>query len=155
MSELDSDESLGLSDDEDEGLEEAYAARKVAERLKALAAGGKGSKDKKRKAEGEADEEEEEEEEVVAGGSDSGDESELEIEKLMHDSLLPKAIYKEVPLTAKEVTKAKAKATKAKVEKNETPEQRDARTVFIGNVPVDCSTSRVSLMNLRGLSIGV
>lgn len=135
-----------MSDDEDEGIEEAYAARKVAERLKALASGEKSGKDKKRKAEDE--DEDEEDEEVASGGEgESGDESELEIEKLMHDSVLPKAIYKEVPLTPKEITKAKAKATKAKAVSTETPEQRDARTVFIGNVPIDCSTSRVSLVS--------
>lgn len=61
----------------------------------------------------------------------------------MHESLLPKAIYKEVKATAKDLKKAKV--VKARAESTETPEERDARTIFLGNVPVGCSTSVVSL----------
>lgn len=142
LSEADSDESLGLpSDDEDDdGVEQAYAAKAVAARLKALAAGGK-----KRKAEDEIEEEEasaEEEGAEESGDSESEPEELLDIERLMHESLLPKAIYKEVPATAKDVKKAEK--AKKKAVSTETPEERDARTIFIGNVPVECSTSRVS-----------
>lgn len=153
LSSLDSNESLGLSDDEDEGIEEAYAAKKVAERLKALAAGGKADKGKKRKAEEDVDEEDDDEEaseSEAESGADSEDdeadeEEELDIDNLQHESVhLPKAIYKEVKATPAEVKKMQKKA-KAINDDDETPEQRDARTVFIGNVPVECSTSRVRL----------
>jgi len=144
LSEADSDESLGLpSDDEDDdGVEEAYAAKLVAARLKALAAGGK-----KRKAEDDieedSDEEEKEQDEEAEESGDSGSEEELlDMDRFMHESLLPKAIYKEVPATAKDVKKAEK--AKKKAHSTETPEERDARTIFIGNVPVECSTSRVS-----------
>lgn len=148
LSEADSNESLGLpSDDEDDddGVEEAYAAKLVAARLKALAAGGK-----KRKAEEEIDEDAEEEQadEEQDGAEESGDSEEeeiLDIDHLMHGTLLPKTIYKEVPATAKDVKKAEK--AKKKAHADESPEQRDARTIFIGNVPVECSTSKVSLLH--------
>jgi nucleolar protein 12 len=117
-------------EDDDDGVEEAYAAKRVASRLKSLAQGGK-------QVEEDSDEEEDEEED---------EESELDIENLMHESLMPKmkkmkmskADEVKVPTLAKPVKKPKIIST-------DTPEERDARTIFIGNVPVECSTSRVSI----------
>lgn len=135
LSEADSNESLGLlsdeDDEDDDGVEEAYAARAVATRLKALAEGGKS------KSKGEESEEESEFE------SDGDDDQELDIDNLMHESLLPKALYKEVPATAKDIKKMKETEKKARAKNEESPEERDARTIFIGNVPVGCSTSVV------------
>lgn len=106
--------------------------------MKALAAGGK-----KRKAEDDIEEDDEAEEDDGAeeSGDSEGEEELLDIDRLMHESLLPKAIYKEVAATAKDVKKAEK--AKKKTASTETPEERDARTIFIGNVPVECSTSRV------------
>lgn len=142
LSEADSDESLGLEDasDDDDGVEQAYAAKQVAARLKAMAEGVKG---KKRKAEVDVSDEgsdvDGEGEEDSASGGDDDDDELLDIDNLVHESLLPKAIYKEVAATPKEIKKAK----KERIVSTETPEERDARTIFLGNVPVDCSTSRV------------
>ena len=135
LSEADSDEVLDLpsDSDDDDGVEEAYAAKQAATRLKALAEGGKS---KKRKA-GDSEEEEEEGEEE----EQSGDESELDLDNLVHESLLPKALYKEVAATPKDLKKAKAARIKAA--STETPAERDVRTLFLGHVPVSCSTSRV------------
>lgn len=141
LSEADSNESLELEDDSDndDGVEEAYAAQQVATRLKALAAGAK-------IAEPESGDEIEQDEEDL-----SEEESELDIENLMHESVMPKLKKSKgaeggslVPISAK-------KAKKIKVVSTDTPEERDARTIFLGNVPVDCSTSRVRLPLTRSL----
>ncbi|KAL8292608.1 hypothetical protein RQP46_001220 [Phenoliferia psychrophenolica] len=138
LSEADSNESLDLPEDsdDDDGVEEAYAAKQVAARLKAMA---QGTKVLKRKAEDDVSDASEGEGEDESAG-ESEDEQELDIDNLLHESLLPKAIYKEVPATAKDIKKAKVE--KARAASTETPEERDARTIFLGNVPVDCSTSR-------------
>lgn len=127
LSEADSNESLDLPSDseDDDGVEEAYAAKQAASRLKSVAQGHEPASDSE-------DEEDDEEEDL------------LDIENLMHESILPKAkkvkISTEgsvkVPTLARPVKKPKAIST-------DTPEERDARTIFVGNVPVDCSTSRV------------
>ncbi|KAK4697858.1 hypothetical protein P7C70_g8149, partial [Phenoliferia sp. Uapishka_3] len=141
LSEADSNESLDLPEDsdDDDGVEEAYAAKQVAARLKAMAAGAKPNK---RKADEQASEGDSEDEEVGEDESagESEDEELLDIDNLVHETLLPKSIYKEVPATAKDIKKAKAE--KARAASTETPEERDARTIFLGNVPVECSTSR-------------
>lgn len=127
----------------------------VANRLKLLAEGnkasivtGKGVSGKKRKAlnQGSSDEsgsdsdDEEDEQEI----EDSDEEEELDIDNLMHESLLPKVIYKQVKATPSQIKKEKL--VKARIESTETPEERDSRTIFLGNVPVGCSTSVVSLV---------
>ncbi|GAA5963082.1 hypothetical protein JCM3765_001762 [Sporobolomyces pararoseus] len=137
LSAVDSDASLEMpsSDAEEEegedGLEEAYAAKLVAQRLKAEA---EGQKNKKRKAEEELDEEEDEEE------NDSEDEGPLDINDLISDSLGGKPLNVEKK-SKKEKAVDPKKAEKAKKRAEESPDERDARTIFIGNVPSDCSTS--------------
>lgn len=133
LSEADSDESLDLPSDSDDdaGVEEAYAAAKAASRLKSIAQGGK------QPAPGE--------DEDSYAEAESGSESELDIDNLIHETLLPKAkkIKTSVIAPVKVPTLAKP-VRKVKLISNNTPEERDARTIFIGNVPVECSTSRVS-----------
>lgn len=135
LSEAESGASLGLpsdSEDDEGGVEEAYEARMVAERLK----GG----NKKRKA-GDAPSDDEE----ASDDSEDDDDDELDLDNLVHESLLPKTIFKEVKATPKDLKKAAAERNKAaKAMTGETPEERDLRTIFLGNVPVACSTSRVS-----------
>lgn len=139
LSEAESGASLGLpsdSEDDDGGVEEAYEARMVAERLK----GG----NKKRKA-GDAPSDDEE----ASDDSDEDDDDELDLDNLVHESLLPKTIFKEVKATPKDLKKAAAERNKAaKAITGETPEERDLRTMFLGNVPVACSTSRVSRFSI-------
>ncbi|KAI5476204.1 hypothetical protein MNV49_007966 [Pseudohyphozyma bogoriensis] len=136
LSELDSDEelpsdieALAADDSDDDGVEQAYAAQRAAAKLKALAEGVKTKKGKNGGEEESGDESEEGDEE----------EEELDIDNLVHESLLPTKVFKEVKLSAKEIKKSKEKKDK---EIDETPEERDARTVFLGNVPVECSTSK-------------
>ncbi|KAM0748356.1 hypothetical protein T439DRAFT_304769 [Meredithblackwellia eburnea MCA 4105] len=142
----DSDEGDGEDDEEehdsenDDGLEKAYAAKAAAAKLKALSTGAAAGK--KRKAEESDSEESGDEEKEESAGEEESDDEELDLENLVHETLLPKNVYKEVPLTAKEIKKAKADKAKAENESNETPDERDARTIFLGNVPVECSTSR-------------
>lgn len=139
LSEVDSDASLEMpsSDEEDEeeeaGLEEAYAAKLVAQRLKAEA---EGIKSKKRKAEEELEEDESE---------DGEDDGPLDINDLVHESLAGKKTKEEKKGKKDKVIDPK-KAEKAKKRAEETPDERDSRTIFIGNVPSDCSTSNVRLV---------
>ncbi|GAA5855504.1 hypothetical protein JCM5353_008441 [Sporobolomyces roseus] len=134
LSEVDSDASLEMpsSDEEDEeeeaGLEEAYAAKLVAQRLKAEA---EGVKSKKRKAEEELDEDESE---------DGEEDGPLDINDLVHESIVGKKT-KEEKKGKKDKAVDPKKAEKAKKRAEETPDERDSRTIFIGNVPSDCSTS--------------
>jgi nucleolar protein 12 len=140
LSAVDSDASLEMpsSDEEEEdaedGLEEAYAAKLVAQRLKAEA---EGAKNKKRKAEEELDEDEEDED------NDSDNEGPLDINDLVNESLGGKVLNVEKKSKKEKVVDPK-KAEKAKKRAEESPDERDARTIFIGNVPSDCSTSNVS-----------
>lgn len=148
MSELDSDESLGLpSDDEEEdadaGVEEAYAAKVVAERLKALNEKKKERVQNKRKAaDVESDGDEEEDIAEASGDSAEDDGSDIDMEELLKS--MPKREYKEVAKSQKEIKKDAKAAAKKRAHSDESPEERDARTLFIGNVPVECSTSKVS-----------
>lgn len=124
------------SDEDDEmedGLEEAYAAKLVAQRLKAEA---EGQKNKKRKAEEDLDEDE-------ADSDDSEDDGPLDINDLVHETLAGKPVKKEKKAKKDKEVDPK-KAEKAKKRAEESPDERDARTIFIGNVPSDCSTSNVS-----------
>ena len=133
LSEADSNESLDLpsDSDDDDGVEEAYAASRVANRLKAMAAGAK------------EDDEEEEGDDLEV--DDEDDESELDIENLMHESVMPKLRKIKSAEGGNMVPIPAAKLKKAKAISTDTPEERDARTVFLGNVPVACSTSTVRL----------
>ncbi|GAA6060085.1 hypothetical protein JCM10212_003046 [Sporobolomyces blumeae] len=139
LSELESnDGSLEMpsSDDESEaedGLEEAYAAKLAAQRLKAEA---QGIKNNKRKAEEELDEDE-------SGSEDDADEAEgpLDINDLVHESLNKGKDAQVSKQGKKDKTVDPKKQAKAKKRAEESPEDRDARTIFIGNVPSDCSTS--------------
>lgn len=136
LSEADSNESLDLpsDSDDDDGVEEAYAATRVAARLKSLAQGAKPAAQGEDSDEDDDDDEEEEEYE-----------SELDIENLMHETLMPKAKKVKTSTTTEGHVPTLAKPVKkAKVVSTDTPEERDARTIFMGNVPVACSTSRVS-----------
>ncbi|GAA5928649.1 uncharacterized protein JCM15063_003930 [Sporobolomyces koalae] len=137
LSEVDVDSEASLempSSDEDEdaedGLEEAYAAKLVAQRLKAEA---EGIKNKKRKAEDELDEEEDED--------DDEDDGVIDINALVSGFLAGKAGNKQEPKGKKEKTVDPKKQEKAKRRAEESPDERDARTIFIGNVPSECSTS--------------
>lgn len=153
MSELDSDDTLGLPSDDDEDdaeVEQAYAARIVAERLKALNERKKEKQSNKRKAQEELSEEDESGEEIVEGSDEDDDDDDddddadddLDIEDIIKQ--LPGKEFKEVPKTAKEIKKDQIATTKKRAHADETPEERDERTLFIGNVPVACSTSKVS-----------
>lgn len=147
LSELDSDAEL--SDENEADLEEAYAARIAAAKAKAHQAT---ITSKKRKAPNDDDEEEDDEEEEE---EDSDDEDEDETEKVEDDGkmdlddLIQGALAEDEP--AVKSTKAGKKQSEDKGKKSakllkreqETPEERDARTVFLGNIPADCSTSRV------------
>ncbi|GAA5911503.1 uncharacterized protein JCM6883_005779 [Sporobolomyces salmoneus] len=142
LSAIDSDASLEMpssdeeEEDEEDGLEEAYAAKLAAQRLKAEA---EGRNKKKRKAEAELDEDEDEEEEE----NDDSDEDEgpLDINDLVHESLGGKTIKVPEKKGKKEKQVDPKKAEKAQKRAEESPDERDARTIFIGNVPSDCSTS--------------
>ncbi|GAA6027463.1 hypothetical protein JCM8097_007875 [Rhodosporidiobolus ruineniae] len=154
LSELESDASLGdLSDDdgEDDGVEEAYAARLAAERIKKMqgTAAGVTVKGTKRKAEEELSEESDDEvAEEQEDGSDEGDSEDdaeaaaasgaMDINALVMGSLKE---GKEKKGKAEKKEKGK-KGDKAAKRAEETPEERDARTVFLGNVPAECSTSK-------------
>ncbi|KAG0667198.1 hypothetical protein C6P46_002610 [Rhodotorula mucilaginosa] len=145
LSELDSDAEL--SDENEADLEEAYAARIAAAKAKAHQAT---ITSKKRKAPSDEDEEDEDEEAEV----DSDDEDEDQTEKVEDDGkmdlddLIQGALAEDEPTTKS--TKAGKKQSEDKGKKSakllkreqETPEERDARTVFLGNIPADCSTSR-------------
>ncbi|CEQ40257.1 SPOSA6832_01868 [Sporobolomyces salmonicolor] len=134
LSELESDASLEMpsSDEEEEaGVEEAYAAKLAAQRLKAAAEGVKG---KKRKAEEDLEVASDEED-----GSDDEGEGPLDINDLIHESL--KGVKEDKKAKKGEAKQDPKKVEKARRRAEETPEERDARTIFIGNVPTDCSTS--------------
>ena len=151
LSELDSDAEL--SDENEADLEEAYAARIAAAKAKAHQAT---ITSKKRKAPSDEDEEDEDEEAEV----DSDDEDEDQTEKVEDDGkmdlddLIQGALAEDEPTTKS--TKAGKKQSEDKGKKSakllkreqETPEERDARTVFLGNIPADCSTSRVCSKSL-------
>ena len=150
LSELDSDAELSNENEAD--LEEAYAARIAAAKAKAHQAT---ITSKKRKAPNDDDEEEEEEEEEEDDHEESDDEDEAETEeveddgKMDLDDLIQGALAEDEPRAKS--TKAGKKQSEDKGKKSakllkreqETPEERDARTVFLGNIPADCSTSRV------------
>lgn len=134
LSEADSNDSLQLpSDSEDDGIEEAYAAKQVATRLKALAAGAKILYEPI-----EAEEEQ-----------DSGEESELDIENLMHESLMPKLTKIKSAEGGNFVPILPGKVKKVKEISTETNEERDKRTIFLGNVPVACSNNKVRSQSTR------
>lgn len=142
LSELDSDAEL--SDENEADLEEAYAARIAAAKAKAHQA----SLSKKRKAEPEASEEsdsDDDDDDDEAGQlmavEDDGvvDINDIISGALAEDNAAPKSGPK---AAMKQDDKGKKSAKLLKREQ-ESPEARDARTVFLGNIPADCSTSRV------------
>ncbi|GAA5981874.1 hypothetical protein JCM10908_004648 [Rhodotorula pacifica] len=149
LSELDSDAEL--SDENEADLEEAYAARLAAAKAKAHQAT---ITSKKRKASDEVQEEEEEESDAEEDDDDDEDEEDavapIEDDGVMDiNALIQGALADDEPL-ATQSTKAGKKQAEDKGKKSakllkreqETPEERDARTVFLGNIPADCSTSR-------------
>ncbi|GAA5970865.1 hypothetical protein JCM11641_004486 [Rhodosporidiobolus odoratus] len=171
LSEPDSDASLGDlnlegSDEDDEenedGVEEAYAARLAAERIKAMQGkqAGLTAKGTKRKAEDEMDEIASDVEEVGEGEEDESSENEDEDEEMDEDEEVAVGSAMDInklvlgSLNAKKDKGKKAEKAQGKDSKDkkqsekkakradETPEERDARTVFLGNVPADCSTSK-------------
>ncbi|GAA5861139.1 hypothetical protein JCM8547_008047 [Rhodosporidiobolus lusitaniae] len=167
LSELASDPSLGdldLESDEEaedgeDGVEEAYAARLAAERIKAMQGNKAGvtAKGTKRKAEEELDsassgsDGEEEEEQSEGDEEDFEDEDDLDlsgdgpldINDLVLGSLKgEKKGAKDGKKSKKETQEKARKSEKALKRAQETPEERDARTVFLGNVPAECSTSK-------------
>ncbi|BGP15824.1 hypothetical protein JCM10213_005692 [Rhodosporidiobolus nylandii] len=154
LSELDSDASLGdlESDDEaEDGVEVAYAARLAAERIKAAQskAAGVTAKGTKRKAEDEGDassaseaEQDDEDEEFDSDDDEAiAEGAAMDINDLVLGALKGK---KEKSDKGKKVEKGDRamKADKKAKRAQETPEERDQRTVFLGNVPADCSTSK-------------
>ncbi|KAM0787423.1 hypothetical protein ACM66B_003505 [Microbotryomycetes sp. NB124-2] len=139
----DEEDSHTDSDDGDD-LEQAYAA---AQRAK------DSHKDKgKRKAQEDSDDDDDDDDQDGSDDDDQdqqdedSDEEMLEIEKLMQASIAAKQSSSKKPPQTKSQQKAESKKNEAiekkKAHADETPEERDARTLFIGNVPVACSTNR-------------
>ncbi|BGP39780.1 Nucleolar protein 12 [Rhodotorula kratochvilovae] len=151
LSELESGAELSdLEDDEEEGedaVEEAYAAKLAAAALKKRQANAAAQQGKKRKAEAEpevddeevSDEDEGDESPVEVDDEEDEDDEPLDINDLITGALggLPSGDKK-----GKKADKGGKKSAKALQREQETPEARDARTIFLGNVPADCSTSR-------------
>ncbi|SCZ93939.1 BZ3500_MvSof-1268-A1-R1_Chr6-3g09006 [Microbotryum saponariae] len=156
--EIDSDASLEMpssdddqdDDENDDGVEQAYAAKLAARRIKEVR-----SKNKKRKVEAErfdkqdseASDEEEDDDEEEEEEDDDDDEEEEDEEMIDADDLTPGTILatKQSKSTTSEDTttsKKKPSSKDKRLERDDTPEQRDARTVFLGNVPATCATSR-------------
>lgn len=71
---------------------------------------------------------------LEAGPSESGSDAEFDPSSLIHESLQK---------GAKSKKKDKSESHTKYVPPDETPEQRNARTIFVGNVPVDVLKSRV------------
>ncbi|SGZ28238.1 BQ5605_C027g10293 [Microbotryum silenes-dioicae] len=149
--EIDSDASLEMpsSDDDDEdddenddGVEQAYAAKLAARRIKEVP-----SKNKKRKVEAERSDEQDSEASDEEDDEDEHTDEEEDEEMIDADDLTPGTILatKQSKLTISEDTttsKKKPSNKDKRLERDDTPEQRDARTVFLGNVPATCATSR-------------
>ncbi|GAA6019016.1 hypothetical protein JCM8202_000643 [Rhodotorula sphaerocarpa] len=141
LSELDSEAEL--SDENEADLEEAYAARIAAAKAKAHQA----SLSKKRKAEPEASEEsdsDDDDDDDEAGQSMAvEDDGVVDINDIISGALAEEnAAPKSGPKAAKKQDDKGKKSAKLLKREQESPEARDARTVFLGNIPADCSTSR-------------
>ncbi|GAA6051339.1 hypothetical protein JCM3770_004491 [Rhodotorula araucariae] len=150
LSELESGAGLSdFEDDDDEGgdaVEEAYAAKLAAAALKKRQANAAAQQGKKRKAEAEPADDDAE-----VSDEDEGDESPVEVDDDDEDDgpldindLIAGALSGVQPgdKKGKKADKGGKKSAKALQREHETPEARDARTIFLGNVPADCSTSR-------------
>ncbi|GAA5861952.1 hypothetical protein JCM3774_001364 [Rhodotorula dairenensis] len=147
LSELDSDAEL--SDENEADLEEAYAARLAAAKAKAHQAT---VSSKKRKASdrdeddeevGEDDDEDSDAEE--ADGDATGmveDDGVMDINDLIQGALAADEPASKPTKAGKKAEEKGKKSAKLLKREQETPEERDARTVFLGNIPADCSTSR-------------
>lgn len=143
---------LEMNDDEDEddedAVEEAYAAKLAAAALKKRQqAAAAAQQSKKRKAETEAaddevsDEDEGDESPVeVDSDEDDEDDAPLDINDLVSGALMG---VQAGDKKGKKADKGGKKSAKLLQREQETPEARDARTIFLGNVPAECSTSRV------------
>ncbi|GJN89134.1 hypothetical protein Rhopal_002108-T1 [Rhodotorula paludigena] len=153
LSELESGAELSDDDGEEDGeehgdVEEEYAAKLAAATLKKRKADATAAaQGRKRKAEEELDEEEEEEadeadEEEDPIEVDEDEDDEFDINDLVQETL--RDAVDGVKGTKKSDKGKKAPKVSAKLEKRaqESPEERDARTIFLGNVPAECSTSR-------------
>ncbi|GAA5939425.1 hypothetical protein JCM3775_001707 [Rhodotorula graminis] len=157
LSELESGAELSdLDDDDEDALEEEYAAKLAAaafkqRQLAAAAAAQQQGKGKKRKAEQPADED--------VSDEDDGDDSPVEVDSddddddeqddnddgpLDINDLISGALSGSTPgdKKGKKADKGGKKSAKLVQRQQETPEARDARTIFLGNVPAECSTSR-------------
>ncbi|BGO99523.1 hypothetical protein RTBOTA2_002588 [Rhodotorula toruloides] len=142
LSELESGAELSDEADEEEGddLEEAYAARLAAAAIKKKQSSEE-KRGTKRKAEDEGDEEaSDDEEEEQSEADEDEDEDAVDINDLIQDSL--KDVEAPSPSKTRKGKEPAKKSAKLEKRAQETPEDRDARTVFLGNVPADCSTSR-------------
>lgn len=155
LSELESGAELSdleVNDDEDEddedAVEEAYAAKLAAAALKKRQqAAATAQQSKKRKAETEAaddevsDEDEGDESPVeVDSDEDDEDDAPVDINDLVSGALMG---VQAGDKKGKKADKGGKKSAKLLQREQETPEARDARTIFLGNVPAECSTSRV------------
>ncbi|GAA5885553.1 hypothetical protein JCM6882_007466 [Rhodosporidiobolus microsporus] len=159
LSALDSDASLGDLDAEEDvesedeaGVEEAYAARLAAERIKKMqgkAAGATAKGGVKRKAEEELSEDDDEDEEMASEGDDEDEDDEDLLDGAeggpadINDLILGSLGGGKKDVKGKKAAKEKGKKSDKVLKRAaETPEERDARTVFLGNVPSECSTSK-------------
>jgi len=161
LSDLDVDED----DDDEDAIEEEYAAKLAAAAFKqrqlAAAAAAAQQQGKKRKAALPADEdvsdEDEGDESPVEVDSDADDDDEDDNGPLDINDLISGALSGTTPADkkGKKADKGGKKSAKLVQRQHETPEARDARTIFLGNVPAECSTSRVrpSLTSLSWRSL--
>ncbi|GAA5908211.1 hypothetical protein JCM8208_000346 [Rhodotorula glutinis] len=139
-------------DDDEDAIEEEYAAKLAAAAFKqrqlaaAAAAQQQQGKGKKRKADEPADDED-------VSDEDEGDESPVEVDSDDEDDdngpldindLISGALSGATSSDkkGKKADKGGKKSAKLAQRQQETPEARDARTIFLGNVPAECSTSR-------------
>ncbi|SCV67391.1 BQ2448_5002 [Microbotryum intermedium] len=136
---MDSDASLEMpssddddDDEDDDGVEQAYAAKLAAQRIRGEPLHKKRIPDNSGQ------------DSAVEEDEDAGDDDE---EMINADDLTPGTILatQEHKVTTVDSINSKKKLSKKdkRVERDDTPEQRDARTVFLGNVPATCATSRV------------
>ncbi|GAA5850224.1 hypothetical protein JCM9279_003571 [Rhodotorula babjevae] len=147
LSDIDVDEDD--DDDDEDAIEEEYAAKLAAAAFKQrqlAAAAAAQQQGKKRKAEQPADED--------VSDEDEGDESPVEVDSDDEDDqdngpldindLISGALSGATPSDnkGKKADKGGKKSAKLVQRQQETPEARDARTIFLGNVPAECSTSR-------------
>ncbi|KAK4049010.1 Nucleolar protein 12 [Microbotryomycetes sp. JL201] len=153
-SEAEQDDEDEDEDEDEDDVEQAYAAKLAAQRLQDARVTGKrkaSSSEDEQQDEDELEGDDEDDDEESGGDDDDDDDDDeepeeemLEIEKLMQASIVAKQSTKKPQTKTQQKAESKKKKAveKKKAHADETPEERDARTLFIGNVPVACSTNR-------------